>query len=171
MTESQKKKLFKVFDSVRQYANKQQYLIEEDDVKKNSEKKTSGNGLGLYLSLQLAQYLNGDIHVESEPQHGTTIKVIIMADLNKERVQPRQENELFSPRLALRKNMSKIEHKVEVDAPIAPKTGLSLMKGKSVLLSNPSPPVKPSVISNSPLPNLDDSLRISRQGSESLAHQ
>jgi len=45
-------------------------------------KKTSGHGLGLYLSLKLAQYFNGDINVESEQGIGTIVRVSILVELN-----------------------------------------------------------------------------------------
>ena len=38
--------------------------------------RTSGHGLGLYLSDQLTRYLGGEIVVKSDPGEGTSVRII-----------------------------------------------------------------------------------------------
>jgi len=57
-------------------------LPDEDIGQENNKTRTSGYGLGLYLSLQLVQYLEGDIEVESEIGQGTKVKISFLADIN-----------------------------------------------------------------------------------------
>ena len=47
-----------------------------------NQRNTQGNGLGLFLSLQLSKYLNGDIIIESEPKRGTTVKIYLLVELD-----------------------------------------------------------------------------------------
>ena len=43
--------------------------------------KTSGYGLGLFLSLQLARFFNGDIKIDSEVDQGTEVIISISAEV------------------------------------------------------------------------------------------
>mmetsp|Transcript_41288 Transcript_41288/g.62868 ORF Transcript_41288/g.62868 Transcript_41288/m.62868 type:complete len:89 (-) Transcript_41288:748-1014(-) len=45
------------------------------------EKLTSGSGLGLYLSLQLAEYFGGSIEIDSILNKGTSVKISLMAEV------------------------------------------------------------------------------------------
>ena len=56
MDKSKLKRLFKVFENVRNHALKK-------DNENGNATATSGCGLGLHLSMQLVQYLDGDIHI------------------------------------------------------------------------------------------------------------
>jgi len=69
-----------VFESVKQRFK----AIEDgyrDSISVSGEHKTSGNGLGLFLSRQLVQFLNGDIKVKSQKNVGTSITITFEAEL------------------------------------------------------------------------------------------
>ena len=70
MSKHKKKQLFKLFERVRN--------IDDESLAENHS--TSGQGLGLFLSMQLANYLEGDIRVESQEGEGTSVRVFISVE-------------------------------------------------------------------------------------------
>mmetsp|Transcript_765 Transcript_765/g.955 ORF Transcript_765/g.955 Transcript_765/m.955 type:complete len:189 (+) Transcript_765:1203-1769(+) len=88
MSRHKQRQLFKMFNNAKREANKLNRSFSKDTVGKSStslvnRKSAEGNGLGLFLSLQLAKYLNGDIMIESTPGKGTTAKMYILVEIDR----------------------------------------------------------------------------------------
>ena len=81
MTKKKKNSLFKVFDNVRLLAGNNQHKISQKSLFKQSN-LTSSTGLGLHISLRLAQYFNGDLELDSEPEKGTNVKISLVVDVH-----------------------------------------------------------------------------------------
>ena len=79
MDKLQLKKLFKIFENIR----KNEFKRSESESNASERNVTSGCGLGLHLSYQLAKFLDGDIQVNSQVQQGTSVKVILLVDIGK----------------------------------------------------------------------------------------
>jgi len=71
--EEKKNSLFKIFENI-----KQNFIKDFTKQQQSSKKCTSGNGLGLFLSQRLVQYLDGHIMIESVPDQGTKVKVLFL---------------------------------------------------------------------------------------------
>ena len=65
MSKSQLKKLFKVFESIRKASVHKLDHRSSASLEQTSPGVTSGCGLGLHLSMQLAKFFDGDIDIES----------------------------------------------------------------------------------------------------------
>jgi len=57
---------------------------------------STGAGLGLFLSVQLAKFFDGDIDVDSEPGIGTTVRIILKFQLGLRRAKSWMSQEILS---------------------------------------------------------------------------
>ena len=78
MDKAKKRKLFKVFENIRQQKRHDSVSVQ------SAQGATSGCGLGLYLSKKLVDYLEGDIIIQSELRIGTQVKVFLPVSTHKE---------------------------------------------------------------------------------------
>jgi len=77
MNQAKIDKLFKLFENVHQ----------KNTLADFNGAKTSGNGLGLYLSNELCKYLGGKIDIQSKEGKGTKVEVKLPVAVNEQSIE------------------------------------------------------------------------------------